>query len=401
MSLSAVFKKRSHYYYKQLGKYLKYVFNDHFVIALLILVGALGFAYSDYVETVPADALLPRILLVSVVFSAVTIGGIRTLIKPADGIFLLPLEKELVPIMHRHLMVSTLFFSVGMTVIAIITMPLLEALTIAQSTFSPEWLMTLILLKTFDLLTLYYLFKMTSSKNDYLVNNLKNGWILMLLAISIFISLMAGLIITLISVVTLFYMVFKKNKVTIWNWEKLIETEEKRVQIIYRLINLFIETPYGRNKVKRRRPLDYIIVLFDKNTNPHLYYMVRVFFRQTAFSGLYFRLCLVGLMFVLFSPTLWLRLTGSLLFIYLIGFQLLPLKRILDESIHFKLYPYKNTDKIKAIQKFLSSLLMISSVLFSIGSFNGGLETIGMVFLTSTLFVWGFVKIYIPKRLGK
>ncbi|MCC5895160.1 MAG: ABC transporter permease [Alkalibacterium sp.] len=401
MSLSVVFKKRALYYYKQLGKYLKYVFNDHFVIALLILVGALGFAYSDYVETVSADAFLPRIILVSVLFSAVTIGGIRTLIKPADGIFLLPLEKELIPIMHKHLLVSILFFSAGMMLIATATMPLLEALGIVPNAFSFSWAATLILLKVVDLLTLYYLFEMTSSKNDSLVTNLKNSWILILLSLSLFISVTLGLIVTFLSAVILFSLLFVRKKVTIWNWEKLIDTEQKRVQTIYRLINLFIETPYGKNKVKRRRPLDHLIELFDKNTNPHMYYMVRVFFRQTTFSGLYFRLCLIGLIFVLFSPTLWLRLVGSLLFIYLIGFQLLPLKQILDESIHFKLYPYKNTDKIKAIQKFLGILLMVSSVLFSIGSFNGGWDTMGVIFVASTLFVWGFVRIYVPKRLGR
>lgn len=401
MSLSDVFKKRTGYYYKQLGKYLKYVFNDHFVIALLILVGALGFAYSDYVETVSADAVLPRIVLVSVVFSALTIGGIRTLIKPADGVFLLPLEEELVPIMHKHLVVSVVFFSVGMSLVATAAMPLLEALTISETSFSASFVLTLVLLKILDLLTLYYSFKMTSSKNDFQLIVSKNGWILVTLVVSVFVSLSLGLILALLSVIGMFFVTFLKKSVTIWHWEKLIDTEQKRVQTIYRLINLFIETPYGRNKVKRRKLLDNLIVLFDKNTNPHLYYIVRVFFRQTSYSGLYFRLSLIGLIFILFSPTLWLRLIGSLLFIYLIGFQLLPLKQIMDESIHFKLYPYKNTDKIKAIQKLLAILLMISSILFSVASLNGGWDTFGIVLLVNTLFIWGFVKMYVPKRLER
>lgn len=98
MTVRDMFKKRTYEYYRRIGKYLKYVFNDHFVIALMILTGALGFTYSDYVETVAPSDLLPRLLLIVIIYSVLPIGGIRTLIEPADGTYLLPLEKQMAPI---------------------------------------------------------------------------------------------------------------------------------------------------------------------------------------------------------------------------------------------------------------------------------------------------------------
>lgn len=400
MTVRDMFKKRTYEYYRRIGKYLKYVFNDHFVIALMILTGALGFTYSDYVETVAPSDLLPRLLLIVIIYSVLPIGGIRTLIEPADGIYLLPLEKQMAPIMRRHLLVSGLFLSAGMAVIATLTMPLMGALDITGRAYSLSWLAVLICLKLIDLLVQFHSFQSDSLSLIRTINIGRHVLILGTLGVSLFLSLWTGLILALAGFLGLLYLVFSYSREKLWNWDRMIDVEQKRVQGIYRLINLFIETPYGQNKVKRMKGFDPLISIISSKTDPHMYYISRVFIRQTAFSGLYVRLLAIGLIVIFFTPILWLRTLVSVLFIYLIGFQLLPLKQVLDESVHFKLYPYTNTDKIKAIQKLLNSALIVTSIIFSLGSLNGGWETTGIVFLISTLFVFGFNSIYVPKRLG-
>ena len=42
-----LWKKRQAKHQKQMFKYLRYVLNDHFVLALLFLLGGLGLSYSD------------------------------------------------------------------------------------------------------------------------------------------------------------------------------------------------------------------------------------------------------------------------------------------------------------------------------------------------------------------
>lgn len=398
MDIKSVFRKRSQLYYRQLGKYLKYVFNDHFVVALLILIGALGVTYSDYVETVSAQAVLPRVILTVILFSLLTFGTIRTLIEPADGIYLLPLEKELEPVMKRHLASAVVIYGTAASVVATLALPLLFSLDVVSQSTSALWYLMLLSLKLADVNFQFRAFKLTQEL-DTRSRQLKNIAILLILAVGLFLSLTMGTVLAAGLFMFSLYLSLGKESQQVWNWEKMIDSEQKRVQSLYRLINLFVETPYGGHKVHRLKWMDGAVTLFDRGRSPQSYYINRVFFRQTTFSGLYLRLMLIGSVFMLFSPSTWLSLLVSLLFLYLIGFQLLPLKQVLDETIYFKLYPVKNTDKIRATQGLLTRLLLIAGLVFALSSVSGGLLQAGLLLAANSLFVWGFVKAYMKRRL--
>ncbi|TVP92325.1 ABC transporter permease [Alkalibacterium sp.] len=399
MIVSELFKKRTGYYYRQLGKYLKYVFNDHFVIALLILLGAVGFTYSNYLETVEPDALLPRLILFAFIIIVIKTGGIRTLIQPADGIYLLPLEKKIGPVMRKNLIYSLIFSIFSAFLMAFLTAPLVLVLNQSEEQASVIWIATVLIAKTADTLLSYYSFKLNKAEKENKVRLMTNSALFSIVFMTLFYSLLIGFLLSLALMFLLGMYILDSDKKTIWNWERLIDSEQKRVQAIYKIINLFVETPYGNNKVKRMKPLDAFINLFDRRTDLHSYYISRVFFRQTSFSGLYIRLTVIGAVILALNSSTWLSVLISLLFMYLIGFQLLPLKQLLDKTVYFKLYPVKDTDKIKAIQKLISKVLLITAILFSLASYSGGMDSI-IVLAANLLFVYGFVRFYIPKRLG-
>ncbi|WP_252899287.1 ABC transporter permease [Lactococcus fujiensis] len=48
--MNEVFKKRRERFYSQNLKYLRYVFNDHFTLFLLILLGALAVQYAQFLQ---------------------------------------------------------------------------------------------------------------------------------------------------------------------------------------------------------------------------------------------------------------------------------------------------------------------------------------------------------------
>ncbi|GAB2478888.1 ABC transporter permease [Alkalibacterium psychrotolerans] len=399
MTVSELFKKRTAHYYKQLGKYLKYVFNDHFVIALLILLGAVGFTYSNYLETVESEALLPRVILFAFISVVIKTGGIRTLIKPADGIYLLPLEKKIRPVMQKNLLYSLIFSIVTALFMAFLTAPLVTVLNASIDQASVMWMATVLFAKLSDTLLIYYTFKLNKPETENNLRLIVNAALLLTIGVTLFFSPLIGFGLSLFILLMFGLYLFRSGKKTIWNWERLIDSEQKRVQAIYKIINLFVETPYGNNKVKRLKPLDTFIKLFGKKTDVHSYYISRVFFRQTSFSGLYIRLTIIGSVILVLNSLAWLSVLISLLFLYLIGFQLLPLKQLLDKTIYFKLYPVKDTDKIKSIQKLIAKVLLVTGLLFTLASYSGGIEAI-MVLAANGLFVYGFVNFYIPKRLG-
>lgn len=48
--MNKIFKKRRNLWYQQNIKYLRYVFNDHFVLFLMILLGALVVQYVNFLQ---------------------------------------------------------------------------------------------------------------------------------------------------------------------------------------------------------------------------------------------------------------------------------------------------------------------------------------------------------------
>lgn len=50
MNMIEIWKKRVRLHQKKMMRYMKYVFNDHFVLVCLFLIGALGYAYSNFLK---------------------------------------------------------------------------------------------------------------------------------------------------------------------------------------------------------------------------------------------------------------------------------------------------------------------------------------------------------------
>lgn len=398
MTIERLFKRRRQVYYKRLGKYLKYVLNDHFVLALLLLFGAVGFTYSEYVETVSQGAILPRAVLLVIVIGLVTLGRIRTLIERADSVFLLPLEEELGAVMKGNLIYSISFFSVFMTLLGFMSLPLLTATLAINRTEAVMWIITLVCWKASHLMSLYN----EGKQQAYAM--LRKAYIFIVsvgLIISLFFSIIGGFILSVGAALAMVWFSFYDNKTTRWDFEYLIESETKRVNGLYRLLNLFVETPYQSNKVRRFKWLDKLVSSPLTDTSPAIFYLTRVFVRNTSFSGLFLRLTVIGGIIIYFTDSLVVNLLISILFLYLIGFQLLPLNQIIQQSNTFRLYPLSNKQREHSIQLLLLYLLMIVGFVFTLLALTNGLLEAGVLLLGNGLFTLGFIYFYIPKRLKR
>lgn len=90
-----LWQKRVRQHIQEQVKYLKLVFNDHFVLALIFLLGALGYTYANAVKALDPSAWWLKLLLSLVLLAAVSFGRFATLLKEADSVFLLPKESDL------------------------------------------------------------------------------------------------------------------------------------------------------------------------------------------------------------------------------------------------------------------------------------------------------------------
>ena len=88
------FKHRLGLHFKEMTRYLKYVFNDFFVIALMFFIGALGLVYSNFLKEVVGGLWWEKVVIILVLVIALQICGMATLIKQPDKVFIAPKEYE-------------------------------------------------------------------------------------------------------------------------------------------------------------------------------------------------------------------------------------------------------------------------------------------------------------------
>ena len=92
-----LWKMRQKTHQKQMFKYLRYVLNDHFILALLFILGGLALSYSNYLKALSPQAEIwyakPLVLLILVI--SLQVGRLATLLKPADIVFISPRQAEM------------------------------------------------------------------------------------------------------------------------------------------------------------------------------------------------------------------------------------------------------------------------------------------------------------------
>ncbi|WP_213563246.1 ABC transporter permease, partial [Staphylococcus auricularis] len=91
---------------KEKQYYHKFIFNGHFSVFLVILLGAFILGYGNWLQSIPEG--INYSLIASIIVALVSIFPIRTLLKEADQLFLLPFEKKMSTYMKQSLNYSYL-----------------------------------------------------------------------------------------------------------------------------------------------------------------------------------------------------------------------------------------------------------------------------------------------------
>ncbi|MBF8808571.1 MAG: ABC transporter permease [Enterococcus lacertideformus] len=385
---------------KKMMKYLRYVLNDHFVLVCLFLIGGVGFYYSNWLKTLTSPFQMGGIILTFFWFVCLFFGKFATFTQAADVVFLLPKEREMRGYLQRALHYSCIYPFLFLGLTCGFAMPLVVVTT--EQSFSFVYLCILWCLKGSQLqikrAELFRIEKETLSLWKFLW--ILSTFLLLLMAIYgvIWISLLGAIV-----QFSIYYWFLWKKMDHRLDWEKMVQREDQRLHQIYQFINLFTDVPEITAKVKRRRYLDPLLQKIKKETkNTYLFLYVRRFIRGTDFSGLFLRLLIIGGILIAGMDDVYFITAVGALFIYLIGFQLLPLYNQFRYMTLVQLYPLKEEQKTQAIQKLLLWLLLIPAFIFGLIGvivLNGSDKLIP--FLSYLLIVSLFIKIYTPTRLKK
>jgi ABC-2 type transport system permease protein len=397
---TVLWKERSGRTLKELSRYLRYIFNGHIVLVLVFLLGAAAYYYQEWLKSV-SDQFPAAIIMALILGILLTYSPIYTFLTEADKIFLLPLETRLKGYFKRCAVISFAVNGYLLLFVLALLMPMYARVNEGDFKVFFPFLLVLFVIKAINLMirwSIQYFAETKAHYIDSLIRYAVNAVFLYFLfsgADLVFLIPEAALLLIL-----LFF--YKKNsKEKGLKWEFLIEQEERRMASFYRLANMFTDVPKLKDKVKRRKWLDWLFkgLAFDhKETFNHLY--IRTFLRAGDYFGLFVRLTLIGAGVIYFLSFGWGQLLICLLFLYLTGFQLLPLWRHHQNKLWVFLYPTAEGIKEKSFKRILSQILYIQALFFALAIMIKGEWVQGIICLAAGItFSYLFTNSYIQKRL--
>lgn len=401
MTLETVLAKRRSTYQKKLSKYAKYVMNDHFVIALMFLLGALAYQYSNFIKTLTPDFFWGKIVAAFLLAILLFFGRIATMATAADQVFLVTQEAEWQTVIKEAKKRSMVVPGVLLLLLTAVFLPIIfvgQAIALADVTIiffiglSLKW----VHLGIEEVALRFGTIAKVKSFKWFLY-----GWGVASYLLAFFVHPIGGLALALVGVF-IFESQMRPLRSRLLDWEKMVTTETTRMAKINRFINLFIDAPTGKENSKRRLYLDGVVRILSGSLNPYQYLFARVFMRGSSYFGLYVRLTLIGTLVLAMSQMPAFNIVLGVLLVYLTGFQMLPLFRHVGENVMVRLYPQPEEKKQEGFSRLMMGILFVQGFIFSLATVWGtNLMTGAIALVVNSVFIFFFAKIYVVNRIKK
>lgn len=385
---------------KEIARYSRYIFNGHIVIVMVFLIGTAAYYYQEWLKTVSEQFPVAAIMAV-VLALIVTYSPINTFLSEADKVFLLPLESQLTSYFRRSLTVSFIIHAYLLFLGLGVFMPLYAKVNDGDFQAYLPFLFAILIMKVLNLLIRWKV-QYFVEKKVHLFDSIVRYSVNVVFLYFLFSS--ARIIFLIPEAVLLMILLFfytKNTKEKGLKWEFLIEQEERRMTSFYRLANLFTDVPKLKDRIKRRKWLDWLfssLSFSQTNTYSHLY--MRTFLRAGDYFGLLVRLTIIGVFaiyLITFGPG---QVLVVILFMYLTGFQLLPLWNHYQNKLWTNLYPLEGALKEKSFKQLLSRILYLQAILLSLAVLVKGEYLLALISVAAGIcFAYFFTHIYSQKKL--
>lgn len=400
--IDQLWQDRVQAYIQELRRYLKYMFNDHLLFVLVFGGGAAVYYYSQWVQTLSSDVPIEFIMAI-VLAILLAISPVHTLLKEADIVYLLPLEKKLGNYFRKGIVLSFVSQSYILLIVLALFMPMYAQVTEKGFNTFFYYLLVLLVMKIWNLTIHWMTLKMTGLFVAILEWIIRYVFNVILLYLIIAESSVVWIGITIVVMLLYFIYVKVSTENKILQWEKLIAKEQNRMQIFYRAANMFTDVPHLKGQVKRRQWLDRLFSHIPYGSNQVYRYLYnRTLIRTSDYSGLVIRLTIISFLVLQLMDNLYFSLAISLLFLYLTGFQLLPMIRRFELKIWPELYPIHPMQKNVAFEQIVLKVLVMQAIIFGIGTVISSNFLQGVIVgASAVIFAILFAKFYAPGRVKK
>ncbi len=395
-----LWKQRFQQFLTDIRKYIKYILNDHLKFVLLFALGAGAYYYQQWLETLSPS--FPAALVMAVIVGLViTNSPTQTLLKRADLVFLLPMETKLRPYFKKAFAFSFIIQLYLLLLVIAALAPLYVKWSGGSYSTIFMFLLFFLGLKALNIGMSWwavYFEEPMAKLTDFFVRLLLNGsfaYFLFVDAPLLFSVATAAIIIGLTS----YYRALTAKKPL--KWERLIELEEKRMGLFYRLANLFTDVPSVKERVKRRKYLDWLLtrIPFKQSaTYDHLY--KRTFLRTGDYLGLLVRLTVIGILLLMVTPFQYGNIVVVLLMVYATGFQTIPLWKHHRQTIWVSLYPIDETVSKKAFLSVLRQALFVQLTVFTVFLLFSNMTVAILSAVAGVAFIQVFISTYVQRKMS-
>lgn len=396
------YKKRLSSHVKELGRYMRYIFNGHIAFAILFFIAAVAYYYQAWLAELPED--FPTAVIIGIAFGLiVSYSPVRTLLKEPDLVFLLPAEEKMKPY-FRNSVIYSFVVQLYLLLLVVAAFGPLYSASFPGREGNPYLLTLLILLlfKVANLLANWWMYKIREQnyrRLEVLVRTMMNILVFYFIIAGEMIA--AGLVTVLFAVLFLYdFYVSKKQSGVVW--DLLLEKDQNSMQTFYRIANMFSDVPHIKNRVRKRQWLVSLVtrsIPFEKRYSFDYLYRI-TFVRSGDYVGMYFRLIILGGLFIYFIPNIWVKLLFVILFLYLSSFQMMTLYQHHRTIMWLDIYPVEKLDRQRAMTKIIYQLSLVQTILFAL-LFVFMQEYLGFILaiVFGVLFTVVFVNGYVKKKL--
>ncbi|CAI2589380.1 hypothetical protein AKUH3B110M_06260 [Apilactobacillus kunkeei] len=398
--MNSLFNQRLQSHFTQMSKYLRYVFNDFFVIALMFIIGGIGYQYAMFIKHLQAGQWWEQLVLVVVILFVIQLNNLVTFVKRADFVFWLPKEKEFFAFLRSGLRYSKSLAVIVQIMAWFVMIPFIEkAMVTTNISAILLFLVTMVVLKmmilNFQMINNYH-------HNRNLLNNKVFYRVivpLVVVALATYINVYVGVIIG-VAMLILSHLLVAKLKQQSIDWQVVIEKTESHENSLNRFFNMFTDVENMQGAVRRRSYLDSLFKMFNGDVYSVLY--SRGIARDREISGLLTRVSILGAIIIGAIKLEWMAVLIALLFIYLIVFQLIPYFTNFEDNVFISLYPISFDQQVKSFTNVIGKIMILVIIVLMVGSifmFN----LLGSLMLLLALVIeWILlIKIYVPKKIKK
>lgn len=366
--MDKLWMKRRNRHLKLQSKYLQRVFNDHFVLVLLILFGAALYAYSRFVKGLHGSSPILIVAVSAGLALSLEIGRLVTLMQPADAVFLLPRLGKMRAYLRGAFSYS---LALPLTVQVLATLAVWPIMR-GGSAVPVYWVLVQMVAQLAFKLSDMQLQELGLFWSGLKTRRARGGLMLLAFVLTLVglytnpVVTLAGACAVLVTINMQFRRILAGANV---NLELMISTEAARQARIYRFYNLFTDVPGLGGGTSRRRYMDGLLKRIQQTQqNSWLYLYARGLVRSDEYFGLTFRLGLVGAVLILITNQWWLALIIGLAMLYLLDVQLAPLSKRYDEIVFTHLFPIDRTQRVPAWRQVAIVATLAAAIIMAIAA---------------------------------